>query len=42
VASVSGGYFYKCRPATPTTEARDDAVAERLWTESAKLAGIEV
>jgi hypothetical protein len=42
VASVSGGYFYECRPATPTTEARDDAVAERLWTESAKLAGIEV
>jgi NAD(P)-dependent dehydrogenase (short-subunit alcohol dehydrogenase family) len=42
VASVSGGYFYECRPATPTTEARDDAVAKRLWIESAKLAGIEV
>jgi NAD(P)-dependent dehydrogenase (short-subunit alcohol dehydrogenase family) len=38
VASVSGEYFYKCRPATPTTEARDDAVAKRLWIESAKLA----
>jgi retinol dehydrogenase 12 len=41
VASVSGEYFYKCRPATPTIAARDDAAAERLWTESAKLAGIE-
>ena len=41
VASVSGEYFYKCRPATPTAEARDDAAAKRLWGESAKLAGIE-
>jgi NAD(P)-dependent dehydrogenase (short-subunit alcohol dehydrogenase family) len=41
VASVSGEYFYKCRPAMPTTEARDDAAAKRLWIESAKLAGIE-
>jgi NAD(P)-dependent dehydrogenase (short-subunit alcohol dehydrogenase family) len=41
VASVSGEYFYECRPATPTTEARDDAAANRLWIESAKLAGIE-
>jgi NAD(P)-dependent dehydrogenase (short-subunit alcohol dehydrogenase family) len=41
VASVSGEYFYKCRPATPTAEARDDAAAKRLWVESAKLAGIE-
>ena len=41
VAGVSGEYFYKCRPATPTTEARDDAAAERLWIESAKLAEIE-
>jgi NAD(P)-dependent dehydrogenase (short-subunit alcohol dehydrogenase family) len=41
VASHSGEYFYKCRPATPTAGARDDAAAERLWIESAKLAGIE-
>jgi NAD(P)-dependent dehydrogenase (short-subunit alcohol dehydrogenase family) len=41
VASVSGEYFYQCRPAAPTTEARDDAAAQRLWIESAKLAGIE-
>jgi retinol dehydrogenase-12 len=41
VTSVSGEYFYKCRPATPTKEARDEAAAKRLWIESAKLAGIE-
>jgi NAD(P)-dependent dehydrogenase (short-subunit alcohol dehydrogenase family) len=41
VAGVSGKYFYKCRPALPTAEARDDVAAKRLWIESAKLAGIE-
>jgi NAD(P)-dependent dehydrogenase (short-subunit alcohol dehydrogenase family) len=40
VAGVSGQYFYKCRPATPTVEAQDDATAKRLWSESARLAGI--
>lgn len=41
VADVSGGYFYKCRPATLSKEAEDDAAAKRLWCETAKLAGIE-
>ena len=41
VAAISGEYFYKCRPATPTAAGRDDAAASRLWNESAKLAGIE-
>ena len=41
VADVSGGYFYKRRPATPSDEARDAAAARRLWVESARLAGIE-
>ncbi len=41
VAATSGEYFYKCRPATPTAGARDDATANRLWVESAKLAGID-
>jgi len=41
VANVSGAYFYKCRPATPTKEAQDDAAAQRLWSETAKLAGLE-
>ncbi len=41
VAKVSGGYFYKCRPATPSAQARDDAAAGRLWAESARLARID-
>jgi NAD(P)-dependent dehydrogenase (short-subunit alcohol dehydrogenase family) len=41
VDGVSGEYFYKCRPATPTAEARDDAAAKRLWSESARLAGFD-
>jgi retinol dehydrogenase 12 len=41
VASVTGKYFFKCRPATPTRAAEDDAAAKRLWAETAKLAGIE-
>src|SRR3989442_5703543 len=41
VANVSGAYFYQCRPATPTREALDDAAAQRLWLETAKLAGLE-
>ncbi|HEX4571505.1 MAG TPA: SDR family oxidoreductase [Dongiaceae bacterium] len=42
VAGSSGGYFDKCRPATPTTEARDDVAAARLWTESVRIAGIDL
>jgi len=41
VAAISGDYFYKCRPATPTAGGRDDAAASRLWNESAKIAAIE-
>jgi retinol dehydrogenase 12 len=40
VADVSGEYYFRCRPATPSAAARDDAAAKRLWTLSAKLAGI--
>jgi NAD(P)-dependent dehydrogenase (short-subunit alcohol dehydrogenase family) len=42
VAGISGGYFYKCRPATPSPAAQDDAAALRLWEESAKLAKLSV
>jgi NAD(P)-dependent dehydrogenase (short-subunit alcohol dehydrogenase family) len=42
VASVTGGYFYKCTPATPTREAQSDTDAKRLWDISAELAGIAV
>lgn len=40
VAQATGGYFAKCRPATPTREAQDDASARRLWAASAELAGL--
>ena len=40
VAQVSGGYFYKCRPATPSKEAQQDITARRLWLESARLGGL--
>src|SRR3984957_5374815 len=41
VANVSGVYFHQCRPATPSTEARDDTAAQRLWMESSRIAGID-
>ena len=41
VADVSGEYFYKCRVATPTAQAQDDAAARRLWQETEKLSGID-
>jgi NAD(P)-dependent dehydrogenase (short-subunit alcohol dehydrogenase family) len=40
VADVTGGYFAKSRPATPTAAARDDTAARRLWEESARLANL--
>jgi NAD(P)-dependent dehydrogenase (short-subunit alcohol dehydrogenase family) len=41
VTTVTGKYFYQCRPASPSAEATDDASAKRLWVESARLAGME-
>jgi NAD(P)-dependent dehydrogenase (short-subunit alcohol dehydrogenase family) len=40
VTAVTGEYFHKCRPATPSPEARDHAKAKRLWKETADLARI--
>jgi len=40
VAGVSGQYFYECRPATPTAEARNDEDAKRLWEMSQQIAGL--
>jgi NAD(P)-dependent dehydrogenase (short-subunit alcohol dehydrogenase family) len=40
VAAATGLYFDKCRPIQPSAVAQDDAAAQRLWQESAKLAGI--
>lgn len=42
VAGVTGGYFAKSAPATPTAAAQDDAAAQRLWEESARLAEMTV
>jgi NAD(P)-dependent dehydrogenase (short-subunit alcohol dehydrogenase family) len=36
----NGGYFYKCKPATPTAAARDDEAAKRLWAESVRITGM--
>jgi NAD(P)-dependent dehydrogenase (short-subunit alcohol dehydrogenase family) len=41
VIGVTGKYFHKCRPATPSRDARDEATAGRLWTESSRLAHLE-
>lgn len=40
VAGVSGQYFYECKPATPTAEARNDEDAKRLWDMSQQIAGL--
>ena len=40
-AGVSGEYFYECKTATPTAEARNDGDAKRLWEISQQIAGLE-
>jgi NAD(P)-dependent dehydrogenase (short-subunit alcohol dehydrogenase family) len=40
VALVSGEYFYQCKVTAPTAKAQNDAEAERLWQESAKIAAL--
>src|SRR5262247_3988023 len=40
VAGVTGEYFYECRPAVTSAEARSDDDARRLWRESEQLAGL--
>ena len=37
VESVSGGYFFKNKPSTPSAVAQDDDAARRLWDASEKL-----
>lgn len=41
VNAVTGEYFHKCRPATPSKEAQDDDKAQRLWSETFKIAHME-
>jgi NAD(P)-dependent dehydrogenase (short-subunit alcohol dehydrogenase family) len=38
VAGVTGGYFVKCKPARPSSRARDTQAAARLWALSEDLA----
>lgn len=40
VAQRSGLYFYKRKPVEPSKIAQNDDIAERLWEETAKIAGI--
>ena len=40
VENVTGEYFYECKPATPTAEARNDEDARKLWEISKGIAGI--
>ena len=40
VDNVSGLYFYKSKPATPSAAALSDQDAKRLWDVSARIAGI--
>ncbi|GMU60649.1 MAG: retinol dehydrogenase [Myxococcaceae bacterium] len=40
VKDVTGGYFARSRPRTPTAEAQDDAAAKRLWELSERLTGL--
>jgi len=41
VAQASGQYFNQCLAVTPSKEAQDRAVAQKLWEESERLGGIE-
>ena len=40
VADISGEYFYECKIATPSPEARNDEDAERLWEISEGIAAL--
>lgn len=40
VAGVTGGYWVRSAPATPSAAARDDGAAARLWEVSADLVGV--
>jgi NAD(P)-dependent dehydrogenase (short-subunit alcohol dehydrogenase family) len=41
VVDVTGQYFYKCRPTTPSAPALDDRAALALWERSAALADMK-
>ncbi|HTW65778.1 MAG TPA: SDR family oxidoreductase [Bryobacteraceae bacterium] len=39
-AKANGLYFFECKPVEPSKLAQDDAAADRLWRETARIAGI--
>lgn len=41
VADVSGAYYVDCEQKTPSSTARDDALAARLWDRSVQLVDLE-
>ncbi|MCC6889237.1 MAG: SDR family oxidoreductase [Hyphomicrobiales bacterium] len=41
LTGATGGYYDDCRPRTPAKAATDDAIAARLWQETARLTGVE-
>ena len=40
IADVTGKFFVKGRPVTPSAAAQDDTAAARLWDVSADLTGL--
>jgi NAD(P)-dependent dehydrogenase (short-subunit alcohol dehydrogenase family) len=40
VATITGQYFFKCSPTTPTQDAQNDEAARWLWSESKRLANL--
>ncbi|MGD0190118.1 MAG: SDR family oxidoreductase [Rhizomicrobium sp.] len=42
VSDATGGYYVKCKPATPSKAAQSDDDAKRLWDISARLAGLGI
>ncbi len=42
VEGKTGGYYYKCKPDTPTREAQNDDDAKRLWEISVKISGVGI
>ena len=41
VEGLSGQYFADCKPKKPCPEALDDEIAERLWSVSSELVGLD-
>lgn len=41
VANITGAFFIRCKQRKPSKTALDDALAERLWTHTASLTGID-